>query len=288
MPILTLSSPAKINLFLHILGKRTDGYHNLQTIFQFLDYGDTLTFSDNSSDQVDVESNLINIPKTDNLIIRAAELLRQATGCTNGCRIVLDKKIPMGAGLGGGSSNAATTLIALNILWECGLSATQISELGQTLGADIPIFLNGNSAFAEGIGEVLTPINLPEKWFLVITPSCHISTKEIFSHPELTRNSAPIKIRALPEGVRRNDCQKLVVKCYPEVREVLEWMSDFSNPLLTGTGASVFCSFDNQQEAQRVLQQAPKHWKAFVARGLNKSPVQQEVNNCFNGASPSG
>ena len=286
--MLCVISPAKINLFLHIIGQRSDGYHNLETIFQLLDFGDTLSFSERADTRINLSSNKNDIPRNDNLIIRAAELLRQETGINKGCNILVNKIIPMGAGLGGGSSNSATTLLALNSLWNCGLSLDELSNLGQSLGSDIPVFVRGNSSFAESTGEILSPLKLPKKWFLVITPSCSISTQEIFSHPQLTRNSSPIKIRALPSGQCRNDCQEVVINEYPEVSEVLDWAAAFTDPLLTGTGSSVFCKFDNKEEARRVLKKVPTEWKGFVAQGINRSSVHQQVENYFNGASPSG
>ena len=286
--MLSLISPAKINLFLHIIGQRSDGYHNLETIFQLLDFGDTLSFSERADKLITLTSNYNDIPRNENLIIKAAELLRRETSIIKGCNIRVNKVIPMGAGLGGGSSNSATTLLVLNSLWNCGLSLDKLAHLGQTLGADIPVFVKGNTSFAESTGEILSPLNLPKKWFLVITPSCSISTQEIFSHPQLTRNSSPIKIRALPSGQCRNDCQKVVINEYPEVRDVLDWAAKFAEPLLTGTGSSVFCKFDNQEEARRVLIEVPKKWKGFVAKGINRSSVQQQVKDYFNGASPSG
>ena len=286
--MLSLISPAKINLFLHIIGQRSDGYHNLETIFQLLDFGDTLSFSERADKLITLTSNYNDIPRNENLIIKAAELLRRETGIIRGCNIRVNKVIPMGAGLGGGSSNSATTLLVLNSLWNCGLSLDKLSDLGQTLGADIPVFIKGNTSFAESTGEILSPLSLPKKWFLVFTPRCSISTQEIFSHPQLTRNSSPIKIRALPSSQCRNDCQKVVINEYPEVRDVLDWAANFAEPLLTGTGSSVFCKFDNQEEARRVLIEVPKKWKGFVAKGINRSSVQQQVKDYFNGASPSG
>ena len=286
--MMTITSPAKVNLFLHIIGRKSNGYHNLETIFQLLDYGDSISFSARCDSRITLHSNVNDIPRNDNLIIRAAELLRKKAGIKKGCSILLNKIIPMGAGLGGGSSNAATTLVALNSIWNCGLALQELSDLGQTLGADIPVFVNGNTSFAESTGEILSPLELREKWFLVITPICHISTQEIFSQPQLTRNSPPIKIRALPSGRGRNDCQEVVLSEYPEVREVLDWLENFAEALLTGTGSSVFCKFDNQKEALRVLNEVPKKWRGFVARGINSSPVQQQVRDYFSGASPSG
>jgi 4-diphosphocytidyl-2-C-methyl-D-erythritol kinase len=288
MSTLSLPSPAKINLFLHITGQRSDGYHNLQTLFQLLDFGDKLVFRSNRSGNIKINGNIDGVDEKNNLIFHAATLLQKSTGCDLGCTIDLTKNLPMGAGLGGGSSNAATTLVGLNTLWKCGLTANQLSDLGKTLGADVPVFVHGESAFAEGIGDILTPLTLPQRWFLVITPNCHVSTREIFSNPQLTRNSSPIKIRALSGVEYRNDCQDVVSKLYPAVGTVLQWVENFSAPLMTGTGASVFCSFDSKSEAQHVLSKLPKQWTGFVAKGVNRSPVHEQLHDFFTGASPSG
>ena len=283
-----LPSPAKLNLFLHITGRRADGYHSLQTIFQLLDYGDSLTFTLNQSGDISLSPAMDTVAAEDNLIVRAARLLQSAAGCTQGCDIVIDKQIPMGAGLGGGSSNAATALVGLNQLWQSGLSSDELADLGTQLGADVPVFVRGNTAFAEGIGELLTAVELPEQWYLVITPDVQVSTAEIFSNPQLTRDTSPIKIRALSEVQYRNDCQAVVTELYPAVKKALEWISDYRNPLMTGTGASVFCSFDNQTEAQQALDLVPKQWNAFIARGDNRSSLHRELRKSFTGASPSG
>ena len=214
--------------------------------------------------------------------------MQSAAGCTQGCDIVIDKQIPMGAGLGGGSSNAATALVGLNQLWQSGLSSDELADLGTQLGADVPVFVRGNTAFAEGIGELLTAVELPEQWYLVITTDVQVSTAEIFSNPQLTRDTSPIKIRALSEVQYRNDCQAVVTELYPAVKKALEWISGYRNPLMTGTGASVFCSFDNQTEAQQALDLVPKQWSAFIARGDNRSSLHRELRKSFTGASPSG
>ncbi len=288
MSSVTLPSPAKINLFLHITGRRDNGYHDLQTVFQLLDFGDTLTFTPNNSGQINLSPQIEGVLAEDNLIVRAARLLQQKTAGTRGCDIVLNKVLPMGAGLGGGSSNAATALVGLNTLWECGLSLTELADAGCELGADVPVFVHGNSAFAEGIGELLTPMEIPEQWYLVITPECQVSTGEIFSHPQLTRNSSPIKIRALSGEQYRNDCQSVVEKLYPAVKEALDWLGDYNSPLMTGTGASVFSGFENQTEAQQALDKVPNHWNAFIARGANSSSLHRQMGKLFTGAWPSG
>ena len=288
MSAVTLPSPAKLNLFLHINGRRDDGYHDLQTLFQLLDYGDSLTFDPNLSGKITLSPSIDGVAADDNLIIRAARLLKQKTGCNQGCAISLDKRIPMGGGLGGGSSNAATVLVGLNRLWQCGLTVQELAEMGRELGADVPVFVQGNSAFAEGVGDVLTAFDIPQQWYLVITPNVQVATAEIFSHPQLTRNSPPIKIRALSGEQYRNDCQSVVEKRYPAVKQALDWMADYNNPLMTGTGASVFCCFATQTEAQRALDLVPKQWSAFIARGENRSSLHQQLGKIFTGASPSG
>lgn len=276
---ITLPSPAKLNLFLHILDRREDGYHNLQTLFQLLDYGDQLSFSANKQSEINITSNIEAVAPRDNLVFKAATALQQATDCKWGCDIELDKKLPMGAGLGGGSSNAATTLVGLNSLWQCNLSLDQLAEIGGELGADIPVFVKGFSAFAEGIGDKLTPISLDEFCYLVVTPKIKVSTEQIFCHSELTRNASAIKIRALSEELYRNDCQSVVETLYPEVKQVLDWLQQHGNPLMTGTGASVYCRFDNQEEAKQVQQTVPSSWNSFVAMGVNRSPLHQQLEN---------
>ena len=276
---ISLPSPAKLNLFLHILDRREDGYHNLQTLFQLLDYGDQLSFSINKQPEINVISDLKDVKPQDNLVFKAARALQQATNCSWGCEIQLAKKIPMGAGLGGGSSNAATTLVGLNSLWQCNLSHDQLAEIGSDLGADIPVFVKGLSAFAEGIGDKLTPISLNPIWYLVVTPKIKVSTEQIFCHSELTRNAPAIKIRALSEELYRNDCQSVVETLYPEVKQVSDWLKRYGNPLMTGTGASVYCRFDSQQEAKKAQQTVPNSWSSFVAKGINQSPLHKQPEN---------
>ncbi|MGB2400200.1 MAG: 4-(cytidine 5'-diphospho)-2-C-methyl-D-erythritol kinase [Porticoccaceae bacterium] len=276
---ITLPSPAKLNLFLHILDRREDGYHNLQTLFQILDYGDQLSFSVNKQPEINLISAIEDVAPQDNLVFKAARALQQATNCRWGCEIQLDKKIPMGAGLGGGSSNAATALVGLNSLWQCDLSLDQLAEIGCELGADVPVFVKGFSAFAEGIGDKLTPISLDEFWYLVVTPKIKVSTEQIFCHSELTRNAQAIKIRALSEELYRNDCQSVVETLYPQVKQAIDWLKSFGKPLMTGTGASVFCPFDSEEEANQVLKQVPDSWNSFVAQGVNQSPLHKQLKN---------
>ena len=244
---ITLPAPAKLNLFLHITGRRADGYHNLQTVFQLLDYSDELRFSLRSDDQLRFTCNDRSLDNTDNLVVRAARLLQgtlqEALQRPLGADIHLDKHIPAGAGLGGGSSDAATTLVALHRLWQGQLTRAALADLGLQLGADVPVFVMGHSAWAEGIGEDLIPVTLDPQYFLVLTPACHVATATIFSHQQLTRDSTAIKMCAFLAGQSRNDCEALVRKLYPAVDAALNWLSQFAPARMTGTGSSVFAAF---------------------------------------------
>ena len=267
-------APAKLNLFLHILGRRSDGYHQLQTLFQLLDEGDTLRFESLSGGelQLEVRSNTTGqrLPLENNLILQAARLLRTRAGTPAlGARISVDKRIPMGGGLGGGSSNAATTLIALNRYWQLNLSQTELKALGLQLGADVPLFIDGRSAWGEGVGEKLQAVSLPPRWFLVATPDCAVSTAEIFNHENLTRNSPAIKMADFLAGAARNDCEPVTCELYPEVAQALTWLTQFGQARMTGTGASVFADFTAETKANAALSQLPARWQGFVARGLN-------------------
>ncbi len=279
MTALQLLSPAKLNLMLHITGRREDGYHLLETVFQLLDYGDTMTFISREDSQLTLIPQIAGVNHDDNLIIRAARLLQQATNCSTGSDIELQKRLPMGGGLGGGSSNAATTLLALNKLWQTHLTIDQLAELGLQLGADVPVFIRGYSAWGEGVGEQLQAIEIPDSWYLVIKPKCAISTAQIFSHKQLTRDTSPITIAAFFEQGGRNDCEPVVRMLYPEVDQAITWLSQFSQAQLTGTGACIFARFDSEELALQVQQQLPgdKELEGFVARGINVSPVHQQL-----------
>ncbi len=280
MNTLTLPAPAKLNLLLHINGQRPDGYHNLQTIFQFLDYSDELLFGMIPNNQIHLLNELNQVSTTDNLIYKAAKLLQQETGTTLGANISIHKKIPMGAGLGGGSSNAATTLIGLNKLWGANLSLPELATLGLQLGADVPVFIHGHAAWAEGIGEKLTAISLPQPWFLVLTPNCHVSTQNIFCHKELTRNTSTITIATALQHGGKNDCEPLARKLYPEIDKAIKWLNDYANATMTGTGSSIFAEFSTRIAAEKVFSEASCEWKGFIARGLNLSPLHNiaEIN----------
>lgn len=275
----SLPAPAKINLFLHILGRLPNGYHRLQTVFQLLDYGDTLHFE--QAEQLILEAPAA-LAGDDNLILRAARALQQHSGQQQGVRIRLDKKLPAGGGLGGGSSNAATTLLALNQLWQLGLSLDALATIGLTLGADVPVFVHGRSAWADGIGEQLEPLNLPQKTWLVIFPDVAISTAAIFSDPSLTRDTPESKVAtflgAASKAAFRNDCEAVAKRLFPAVSHAINWLQERAgNARLTGTGACVFAEVPSRDAGERLLLQLPAHWQGFVAGGLNTSPVHQAL-----------
>lgn len=263
-------SPAKLNLFLHVTGRREDGYHTLQTVFQLLDWGDRLSFESKPSPGVALAAALDDVTNDDNLIIKAARALDPSQQL--GASIDLVKQIPMGGGLGGGSSNAAMTLLALNKLWKLDHDIDTLAKLGEQLGADVPVFVRGHSCWAEGIGEEITPIELPSLWFVILKPNCHVATAEIFRAPELTRNTAPITVSAFFAGHAKNDLQAAVETRYPEVRNAVLWLSQHGHAMMTGSGACVFASYESQSEAERVARLAPEAVSAYVAKGINKHP----------------
>lgn len=266
-------APAKLNLMLRITGRRPDGYHELQTVFQFIDLADQLSFRIRPDARVRRADALPGVTPAQDLTLRAARLLQQEAGVQQGVDIRLDKHIPMGGGLGGGSSDAATVLVALNRLWGCGMACDDLARLGLALGADVPVFVHGMAAWAEGVGERVEPIQLDEPWYLVIAPACHVSTASVFAAPELTRNSSPITIRAFIAGDRRNDCLEVVRDRYPEVLQALDWLTEFGEAQLTGTGACVFAEFTDEASARAVYAQLPEGWRGWVVRGMNRSPL---------------
>jgi 4-diphosphocytidyl-2-C-methyl-D-erythritol kinase len=271
------SAPAKLNLFLHVTGRRADGYHELQTLFQLIDLCDTLTIETREDGRIERTAGPAGIEPDADLAVRAARALQEATGTTYGASIAVTKRIPVGGGLGGGSSDAATALLALNELWECRLTPAALSALAVPLGADVPVFVQGSSAWAEGIGERLMRVELPERWYLILYPGVGMSTREVFQSPELTRNSPLITIRAFFETGGRNDCEPVVRARSPEVAEAIEWLSRFAQPRLTGTGSCVFAAFARAAEAERVAARVPDRWRSFVARGLSRSPVHEQL-----------
>jgi len=266
-------APAKLNLMLRIVGRRADGYHELQTVFQFIDIADRLDFRLRRDGRILRAADLPGVSPQDDLTLRAARLLRTRCPGGEGMDIRIHKRLPMGGGLGGGSSDAATVLVAMNRLWRCGLADEYLARLGLELGADVPIFVRGYAAWAEGVGEKIAPIELARPWYLVIAPPVHVSTAEIFQAPELTRNSSTITIRAFAAGDRKNDCLPVVRVRYPQVAAAIDWLDGFTEGQLTGTGGCVFGAFESQAEAEEALQQLPSEWLGFVARGLNRSPL---------------
>ncbi|SEJ21137.1 4-(cytidine 5'-diphospho)-2-C-methyl-D-erythritol kinase [Pseudomonas sp. NFR16] len=276
-PLLTLPAPAKLNLMLHITGRRPDGYHELQTIFQFLDYGDELSFALREDGEVRLQTEIADVPHDSNLIVKAARALKEQSGCTLGVDIWLKKILPMGGGIGGGSSDAATTLLGLNHLWKLGWDEDRLAALGLRLGADVPVFVRGFAAFAEGVGEILTPVTPEEPWYLVLVPQVSVSTAEIFSDPLLTRDTAPIKVRPVPKGNSRNDCLPVVARRYPDVRNALNLLGKFTEAKLTGTGSCVFGAFPNKAEADKVSALLTETLTGFVAKGSNVSMLHRKL-----------
>lgn len=277
---LSLPAPAKINLCLHITGRRADGYHELQTAFQLLDYGDQLDFRLRPDGAIRLKPQIPELPQEENLVWRAARRLQQVCPGAPGVDIHLHKHLPMGGGLGGGSSDAATTLLALNRLWDCRLPLQALQTLGLELGADLPVFIAGRSAWAEGVGEQLTPLDLPERWYLVITPPCPVATGTIFCHKDLTRDTTPITVAAFLERGGENDCQPLVRKLYPQVDKALIWLEKLNpSTQMSGTGASIFASFETEAQARDILAKTPDYMPGFVARGVNLSPVHTRLDD---------
>jgi 4-diphosphocytidyl-2-C-methyl-D-erythritol kinase len=267
-------APAKLNLFLHVTGQREDGYHELQTLFQFIDRCDYLDFQITETAEIQLHSNMSDsVPDSDNLILKAAKSLKDYSGYHGGAVIWLEKLLPMGGGLGGGSSDAATTLVALNALWNTRLSNAKLAELGLALGADVPVFINGLAAFAEGVGEKLQRATPEEHWYLVITPDTHVCTRSIFQHPDLPRCTPKLHLDTLMSNKWTNDCQNLVIKEHPQVANALSWLVEYAPSRMTGTGACVFGEFKHSQQAFDVLAQLPADMKGFVAKGLNTSPL---------------
>ena len=284
-------APAKLNLFLHIVGRRPDGYHELQTLFQFLDLSDEIAYTARDDGDVRRTGGPSDIDPEQDLVVRAARLLQQHTGTTRGVDIGVRKRIPMGGGLGGGSSDAATTLLALNRLWALRLAIDELAELGLVLGADVPVFVRGRAAWAEGVGERLVPVEIEQPWYVVVDPGCHVSTAEIFGDPTLTRDTAPITIPdpvcgaaslgkpRLPLSVlfeqTANDCEALVRKRYPAVDAALRRLTPHGHARLTGTGGCVFVATETEAKARSIVEQLPGSWHSIVARGLNRSPLHE-------------
>ncbi len=274
---LQLASPAKLNLMLHITGRREDGYHLLQSVFQFIDLCDRLEFTVNSDGGIHRQGVNTPVAPADDILLTTARLLQARFEVDKGIDIGVDKRIPVGGGLGGGSSNAATCLLALNQLWELDLSLRQLAEIGLELGADVPVFVHGRAAWATGIGEELQAIELKEPIYVVIDPASSVSTAQIFAAQELTRNRDPITIRAFLRGAGTNVCEPVVRKLYPRVDEAIDWLNQFGAARMSGTGACVFAEVDSLARAEAVKSRVPKPWAGYVARAMNRSPVHQQL-----------
>ena len=274
----TWPAPAKLNLFLHVTGRRADGYHSLQTVFCLIDLADTLRFTARADGKLTLRRPLAGVPPERDLCLRAAALLKRATGQREGVEIDLDKRIPVGGGLGGGSSDAATTLVVLNHLWRLGLKREELQRLALELGADVPLFVFGSNAFAEGVGEILTPLALPAAWYLVLVPPVAVPTATVFAAPELTRDAKPIRITAFFDGLKqralRNDLEPVVSKRYPEVAHHLAWLKQHGEARMSGSGACVYAEFSTESAARAVHAQLPQAMRGFVARGLERHPLQ--------------
>jgi len=279
-------APAKLNLFLHVVGRRADGYHDLQTIFQLIDLEDSIGIALRAAGEIERIEGPADVPAEDDLVVRAARALQRAAGSRLGATLRVRKRIPMGGGLGGGSSDAATVLVVLNRLWRVGFGLDELAEIGLRLGADVPVFVYGSSAWGEARGERLVPLRLPPRWFVVIHPGVAVSTREVFQAPELTRNSGILTIASLisaggPERAAHNDCEAVVSARVPAVRAALEWLQQSAPARLTGTGACVFAGFATEIEARRVVARVPSEWTAYLARGLDRSPLHERLRTAL-------
>ncbi len=268
-------APAKLNLFLHVVGRRADGYHLLQTAFRLLDWGDTLDFERRDDGAVRRRSALAGVPEAQDLVVRAARLLQAHTGTRFGADITVHKALPMGGGIGGGSSDAATTLIALNRLWRTGLSRAELQALGLQLGADVPVFVFGADAFAEGVGEALQALALPPAWYVIVSPGVGVPTAEIFSAEDLTRNTELIKMPDFAASTTRNDLQPVACRRYPEVQRAIDWLAQHAPARMTGSGACVFAQVASEEEADRITASCPPRWTAWKARSLPRHPLYE-------------
>jgi len=270
-------APAKLNLFLHVVGRRSDGYHLLQTVFRFIDFSDQVKLTIRDDGKIQLNTPILGVPAEKNLCIQAAQLLQKESGTSLGVEIFLEKFIPMGGGLGGGSSDAATTLLALNRLWDLNWSKERLMGLGLNLGADVPVFIFGENAFAEGVGEKLKPIKLLPAWYLVLTPPVHVSTADIFASKELTRNTIPVRISAFSVGLGHNDLESVVCLAYPEIARHLEWLRQLDRTTMvamTGSGACVFAEFITESAARMAFASVPIDMNGFVVQGLDRHPMQ--------------
>lgn len=281
-------APAKLNLFLQIVGRRADGYHRLQTVFQILDRGDTVRLRPRGDGRIERISDLPGVPPEQDLAVRAAMLLKPYAPSEAGVDVAVDKRLPLGGGLGGGSSDAASVLVALNGLWQCGLKTDELARLGLSLGADVPVFVHGRSAWAEGVGEVLSPIELPPRWYLVVDPKCRVPTAPLFQVPELTRDAAATTIPRFLAGAETSNAFEPIVRArYPAVAAALDWLEPYGRPRLSGSGGCVFLDVATETEAMTLAASCPREWSAWAARGINRSPLLAALEGFAAGASPS-
>lgn len=275
-------APAKINLFLHITGRRENGYHTLQSVFQLLDFYDTLKLKPINTGEIKRINEIKGVPAADDICTRAAKLLQQTAACKMGVEYSIEKRIPMGGGLGGGSSDAATMLLALNQLWQLNFSREKLMQIGLSLGADVPVFVFGKNAWAEGVGEELTEISLEPSYYVVLTPPVHVSTAQVFANSTLTRDTKPLKIADFSSGAYsdffRNDLEAVVCKEFPAVASTLSWLSQYGEPRMSGSGASVFLAVSSKQEADAIFAQKPNDINGFVARSLSRHPLFEFAN----------
>jgi len=271
-----LPSPGKLNLFLHVLGRRADGYHDIQTLFQFVDWQDSLRFHVRSDNKICLSTNMPGIAATDNLVMKAAHYFREKTGCQHGVDIKLNKCLPVGGGMGGGSSNAATTLLALNYLWQVCLSLEELLEIGVNVGADVPFFIKGHAAWGEGKGEQLYEMILPELWYLLFVPSTSITTRLLYEDPDLAYYPQALKINEYQRGLYSNSFEPLLTKNVPEIAYALQWLRQFGQATVTGTGGVVFIGFDTKEEAGKIAAGAPPGYQVRIVKGVNHSPLHQK------------
>lgn len=272
-------APAKLNLFLHVTGRRADGYHTLQTLYQLIDWGDEVRIEPTAGSTIRRMESDYEVPEHEDLVVRAAQLLQSETGCGRGAEIAVTKRIPMGSGMGGGSSDAATVLVVLNQLWGCGLGVKELAELGCSLGADIPVFVHGHTAMAEGIGDQLEPVSLGERHYVIVFPGVSIPTREIFSDPGLKRDSEPVSLAGALSGEARNDCEVIVRKRYPEMARILDSLAQWGQPSMTGTGSAVFLRAESRQQAIHTARALKNLYNVRAVSGVDRSPLHRKLNN---------
>jgi 4-diphosphocytidyl-2-C-methyl-D-erythritol kinase len=279
-PALSWPAPAKINLFLHVIGRRQDGFHNIQTLFQLLDWGDEIQIRPTPGPAISRAPANYGVEESQDLVVRAARLLQAVTGCRQGAEIEVKKRVPPGSGLGGGSSDAATVLLVLNRLWGCGLGLDELAGLGRTLGADVPVFIQGHSAMAAGIGDILEPVNLGERQYLLVFPGMTISTAQVFSDAELPRDSREISLAGALAGEGRNDCELVVRKRFPEFARVIEALREWGNPVMTGTGSAIFIAMNDRKSAKSAAKEMKTLYNVRAVRGVDRSTLRERLDSC--------